>query len=171
MNEVEAPALVLQRQHRNRGSGPHGPPAAAPPPDCQPFLLVGLLAVDHHALPAQQNVQPATAEPATLVDQLAQLLAKRAVIVPGRTVMHALAIGIDDTARPPFAHPVVDLKMSHSFPHVGRRQNFFARRSFSATLPSIVSARSRLSLVFSLSSSLSRRTSDTSSPPYFDYQL
>ena len=44
----------------------------------QAFLLadtLGLLAVDHHAIPAQQDVLTATAEPATQVRQLAQLLA------------------------------------------------------------------------------------------------
>ena len=174
MDKVQAPALVRQRQHRSRCSGPHGSPAAAPPPDCQSFLLIeplGLLAVDHHALPAQQDMQTAIAEPATLVGQLAQLLTQASIIVPGGTVTHALAIGIDDTARPPLAHPVAGLEMSYSFPHGGGRQNFFASRSFNATLSSIVSASSRLSFAFSLSSSLSRRASDTSSPPYFDFQL
>src|SRR5690606_32573654 len=145
--------------------------AAASAPDRQPFLLVetlGLLAVDHHALPAQQDMETAIAEPPTLGGQLAQLLTKRGIIVPGGTVTHALAIGIDDTARPPLAHPMTGLEMSDSFPLGGGRQNFFARRSFNATLSSIVSASSRLSFAFSLSSSLSRRASETSSPPYFD---
>ena len=47
-------------------------------------------------------------------------------------VGHALAIGIDDTARPPFAHPVARLEMSNRLPLRGGQQNFFARRSFKA---------------------------------------
>src|SRR5690606_41331344 len=110
-------------------------PAAASTPHRQAFLLVeplGLLAVDHHPLPAQQDMQTAIAEPATLVGQLPQLLSQTGIIVPGGTVTHALAIGIDDTARPPFAHPVAGPEMSHSFPHGGGRQNFFASRSLAA---------------------------------------
>jgi DNA invertase Pin-like site-specific DNA recombinase len=49
---------------------------------------LGLLAVDHHALPAQQDVQTAISEPATLVGQLAQLLTQIGIIVPGGTVTH-----------------------------------------------------------------------------------
>src|SRR5690606_13780928 len=100
--------------------------------DPEPFLLVdtlGLLAVDHHALPAKQDVQTAIAEPATLVGQLAQLLTQTGIIVPRGTVTHALAIGVDDTTRPPFAHPVAGMEMSHSFPLGGGRQNFFDKRS------------------------------------------
>lgn len=62
---------------------------AASSSDPEPFLLVdtlGLLAVDHHALPAQQDVQTAIAEPATLVGQLAQLLTQTGIIVPRGTV-------------------------------------------------------------------------------------
>jgi hypothetical protein len=43
-------------------------------------------------------VQTAKAEPSSLVGQLAQLLAKRGIIVPRGTIAHALAIGIDDTS-------------------------------------------------------------------------
>src|SRR5690606_29656533 len=101
--------------------------AAASPSDRQSLLAIeplGFLPVDHHALPAQQDVQTTIAEPPPLVRQLAQLLAKRGIIVPRRTITHALAIGIDDTAHPPLAHPVTGLEMSHSFPPGGGRQNF-----------------------------------------------
>jgi hypothetical protein len=85
-------------------------------------------------------VKTAIAEPATLVGQLAQLLSQRGIVTPRGTVTHALAIGINDLARPPLAHPVAGLEMNHSFPvgaprrlrPRGGRQNFFARRSFSA---------------------------------------
>ena len=101
----------------------------------------------------------------------ARLLTQTGIIVPRGTVTHALAIGIDDTTRPPFAHPVAGLEMSHSFPLGGGRQNFFDRRSFNAAWSSIASARSRLSFAFSLSSSFSRRASETSIPPKRAFQL
>ncbi len=75
------------------------------------------------AFPGQQDAQTAIPEPAALVGQLAQLLAQGGIIVPCGTVTHALAIGIDDTTRPPFAHPVAGLEMSDSFPLRGGRQN------------------------------------------------
>ena len=111
MHEVDAPALVRQGQNRSNR---------------QAFLLVeplGLLPVDHDPLPTQQDVQTAIAEPATLIGQLAQLLSQIGVIVPGGTVTHALAIGIDHTARSPCAHPMAGMEMSHSFPNGGGRQN------------------------------------------------
>jgi len=43
---------------------------------------LGFLAIDHHALPAQQDVQTTIAKPAALVGQLAQLLAKLGIIAP-----------------------------------------------------------------------------------------
>ena len=64
--------------HRSRCSGPDSTLAAAPQPHRQTFLTIqplGLLAVDHHALPAQQDMQTAIAEPAPLVGQIAQPLA------------------------------------------------------------------------------------------------
>jgi hypothetical protein len=79
-------------------------------------------------------MQAAITEPPTLVGQLAQLLTELGIIVLRGTVTHALAIGIYDSARPPFAHPVTGLEMSHSFPLRGGRQNPFARRS--SVLPS-----------------------------------
>jgi len=77
-------------------------------------------------------MQTAIAEPPPLVGQVAQLLSELGIIVPRGTVTHAPPIGINDTARPPFAHPVASLEMSNSFPLRGGRQNFFARRSFKA---------------------------------------
>lgn len=116
-------------------------------------------------------MQTAIAETAPLVGQIAQLLAQGSVIVLVGTVAHALAISIDDTARPPFAHPVARLQVSDSLPLRGGRQNFFARISFNAAWSSVASARSRLGLAFSLSSSRTRQASDTSSPPYLAFQL
>lgn len=54
----------------------------------------------------------ALAEPAPLVGKLAQFLAKRTIIVPFGTVMHALAIDIDDTARPPYSAFLLEIVAS-----------------------------------------------------------
>jgi len=135
MDQVQAPALVRQGKHRSRHLGADGTLAAASPPHCQAFLPeepLGRLTIDHYALIAQQYMQTAIAEPATPVGQIAQLPAQSRIIVPDGKVAHALAIGIEDTARPPFAHPVARLEMSDRFPLRGGRQHFFARNSFSA---------------------------------------
>ena len=74
MKEDEAPALVRQGQYRSGRYGEESTLAAASTPHRQAFLLVevlGLLAVDHHPVPAQQDMQTAIAEPATLVGQSA----------------------------------------------------------------------------------------------------
>src|SRR5690606_15868255 len=52
-----------------------------------------------------------------------------------------------------------------------RPYSFFAIRSFIAALPSASSAYIRLSLAFSASRSLTRRSSEASRPPYFDFHL
>src|SRR5690606_33929305 len=116
-------------------------------------------------------MQAAIAEPPTSVRQLPQLLSQLGIVASRRAVAHALAIGTNDTARPSLAHPVAGLEMSHSFPPGGGRHHFFDRRSFSAAWSSITSASRRLSFAFSSSSAFSRRASDTSRPPYFDFQL
>jgi hypothetical protein len=100
--------------------------AAPASPDRQSLLTVkalGLLAVDHHALPAQQDMQATIAEPASLVRQLAQLLAKLGIASPLGAISHALTVGSDHMARPPLAHPVTILEMINSFPLRGGRQN------------------------------------------------
>ena len=51
------------------------------------------------------------------------------------------------------------------------RHHLFPRRSFSATLSSMVSANSRFSRVFSSSSALSRLASETSIPPNLPFHL
>ena len=108
VHEVQAPALVGQRQHRRRRPRTNSATTVPSSSDRQLLLAVeplGLLAVDHHALPPQQDMQPAIAEPAALLRQLAQLRPKIGVIIPLRPVAHALPISADDTTRPPLAHP------------------------------------------------------------------
>jgi hypothetical protein len=85
-HEVQAPSLVGQRQHRCRRSRTNGATAVPSSSSDRQLLLavepLGLLAVDHHALPSQQDVQPTIAEPAALLRQLAQLRPKIGIIIP-----------------------------------------------------------------------------------------
>jgi hypothetical protein len=83
--------------------------AAAMPPHRQSFLVgqpLGFLAVDHHTLPAQQDMQTAIAELAPLAGQIAQFLAQSSVIVLSGLIMLADSKGIDDTTRAPLARPM-----------------------------------------------------------------
>src|SRR3546814_17568988 len=92
-----------------------------------------LLPVDHHARPAQQDMQASITEPAALLRQLAQLLPNIGIVTTLRPVAHALPIGPCDTARPPLAHPMASLEMGDRFPLNGGRHHFFVSRSFTAT--------------------------------------
>ena len=80
-------------------------------------------------------MQTALAERAVLVGQRALILCELRIIAPSGTISLALAIGTDDTARPPVAHLVADLEMSHSIPHRGGRQNFLAEGSSAQRCP------------------------------------
>lgn len=60
-------------------------------------------------------------------------------------------------------------RQGRTAPPPGRRQ-FFPSRSMSIVLSRTCLARSRFSREFSSSNCLSRRASDTSIPPYFDFQ-
>jgi len=118
MGEVQAQSLVRQSQYRSWRSRASSVPEAASSPDRLAFLAIKQLVlhpVDHHAFPSKQDMQTAIADPPPLAGQFAQLLAQTGIIVPDGTVAHTLAIGIDETARPPFAHPVAGLEMSNSF--------------------------------------------------------
>lgn len=80
---------------------------------------------DHEPLPQQRDIQTALVEPPTLVGQLAQI----DIIVLGRTVTHTLAIGIDDSVRPPLAHRTAVIEVSKSFPPRDGGKNIFAEKS------------------------------------------
>ena len=98
-------------------------------------------------------------------------LAKAGFVRPGRLVSHGHAAAADGFTRPPFAHPECLSQMDDSFPLPRGRHHFFPKRSFSAVLSSMASARSRFSFVFSSSSVLSRLASDTSIPPNLAFHL
>src|SRR5690606_26110839 len=62
-------------------------------------------------------------------------------------------------------------QVPHGLALLLRPYSFFAIRSFIAALSSASSAYIRLSLAFSASRSLTRRSSEASRPPYFDFHL
>jgi hypothetical protein len=69
--------------------------AAASLPGLPHDKYAGLIAVDYHAISAQQDVQMAIAEPMTLVGQLTQLLTQLAIVVPcqwQRTLLRAASM-------------------------------------------------------------------------------
>src|SRR3546814_587801 len=174
MHKVEAPPLVRQREHRCGRPRTDRPAPVASSPDHQSLLSIqtlGLLPVDHHALPAQQDMQASITEPAALLRQLAQLLPNIGIVTTLRPVAHDLPIGPCDTARPPLAHPMASLWVCYRFPLDGVWRHFVVRRSCSATWSSIVSESNRFSFAFSSSSERSRFSSDTSRPPYLAFQL
>ena len=108
MHEVQAPTLVGQRQNWGWSPCANGATAITPTPNRQllfPVEPLGLLAVDHDALPPQQDMQATIAEPAPLLRQLTQLRSNLGIIIPLRPVAHALPISADHTTRPPLAHP------------------------------------------------------------------
>ena len=76
----------------------------------------------------------------------------------------------DVGTRPPLAHPLKLQHMLGSLTACRGRYHFFAKSSFNAALSSMASARSRLSLAFSASSSRSRLASFTSMFPNFAFQ-
>src|SRR3546814_5835419 len=126
MHKVEAPPLVRQREHRCGRPRTDRPAPVASSPDHQSLLSIqtlGLLPVDHHALPAQQDVQASITEPAALLRQLAQLLPNIGIVTTLRPVAHALPIGPCDTARPPLAHPMASLEMGRSEEHTSELQS------------------------------------------------
>ncbi len=140
----------------------------------QPFLAVDaqqLLVVGGDALPRQQIAQTAIAEPAALRRQLTQPLPQRPVIGPRRLVTDHPAAHTNQCTRPTLAHPVMLPGMGDGFPLGAGRYHFFDARSFRTALSSIASAKSFFSREFSSSSDRSRRASDTSSPPNFDFHL
>lgn len=84
------------------------------PPRGQAFLAIqtlGLLAVDRDAIRPQQDVQPATVEPAALMRQIAQPLSKHAIIIATRLVADRAPVRCNDPARPPLAAIMKGLKM------------------------------------------------------------
>src|SRR3546814_3006360 len=77
-----------------------------------------------------------------------------------------------DALTGPAQGPRVHLdQVPHRFALLLRPYSFFAIRSFIAALSSASSAYIRLSLAFSASRSLTRRSSAASRPPYFDFHL
>lgn len=77
--------------------------------------------IDLVAFPAQQNVQPSIAEPASLMSKSLHPLAQRHIIGAKRLVAHRHPATAQNSARPPLAHPISSLEMGDSFPLGGGR--------------------------------------------------
>ncbi len=173
VDEVERPAGIRRRRDEDRRPRAHGSFAAAATADRKAFLAIEalrLLPVHDVPFAAQQYVQPPVAETALLARQFAQPQAQIVIRRSAGSVADHLPVGLDDVTRPPLAHLVGIGERGDSFALGGGRHHFFERRSFSATLSSMASAKSRFSLAFSSSSALSRLASDTSIPPNFAFQ-
>jgi hypothetical protein len=152
MHEVQAPALVGQRGCR---AGANSAFAALSAAHRQAFLAIeslGLLAVEHVPIVQQQNVQAAIVEPAALMRQIAQLLAKFRIVAAPRLVADHRPFHCNDPACPPLADIKQGLKARDRFPLGGGRYHFLDSRSFRRALSSIAPASSRLSRPFSSSS-------------------
>lgn len=85
-----------------------------------------LLAVDRDAVPPQQDVQAAITEPATLMRQIAQLLAQAFVARPLGLLKNARSPRRNDPARPPLADIRQGLKMRDRFALGSSRYHFLA---------------------------------------------
>ena len=116
-------------------------------------------------------MKPSIAEAAALLGDRPHALTKAGIVSPGRPISHRHAAAADGFTRPPFAHPECLSQMNDSFPLPRGRHHFFPKRSFSAALSSMASARSRFSFVFSSSTVLNRLASETSIPPNLAFQL
>ena len=127
--------------------------------------------VQQDALTLQQDMQPSIPEAPANSRDLAQSRANETIIGSPAAVAHRAAAHAERLACPPLAHPVDLSEVSGGFSSDGGRYHFLAATSRSMALSSIASASSFFSLAFSSSSTLSRRASDTSSPPYFALHL
>ena len=120
------------------------------------------------ALPLNHDVDAAIAKPPPFSGNALDGVAQLNVINANRLIAHRRAIHLQDIARPPLAHLMFSVQMSHCFPHGGGRYHFFAFTSLNIALSNICSASSFFSLAFSDSNALSFFASDGSMPPYFD---
>src|SRR6185295_16394962 len=107
------------------------------------------LVVHDVTLASEQHVQAPIAEASSLVRQRLHALAENGIAVSSHPVSDRRPAATQDVTRPPFAHAEPGSEMSDSLSLHGGRHHFFPRRSFSAALSSIASARSFFSRPFS----------------------
>src|SRR5688500_7443049 len=124
------------------------------------------LVIDLKPLALDQDVQPPVAEAPALTGQLDQALLK-AVVLPLRAIVQHAARQAQHAAGAAFGHKVLGPHGGDGIPSRLRAQNFPRATTFNASLSSIASASSFLSLAFSASSARSRLASGTSMPPNF----
>jgi hypothetical protein len=129
------------------------------------------LQVHHPTSPFGHLPQPPVAEPASFRCQRPQQFAICPVILALPPVTHRGAIHPEKPCRTPLRQSTtLDTSMNRPMTHP-RHHKFFPTRSLSAALSSIRSANSFFSRRFSSSGALSRRASETSSPPNFAFHL
>ena len=116
VDEVEGPACVWFRFHQDWRPGACRLAAGPTLADSEPFLPIE--AVDpvdpgRLALPPQQDEQPAIAEPAAFIGQLAQPGAELDIRRPARAVADHLPIRAHDRTGPPLRQANLGLQMRH----------------------------------------------------------
>ena len=104
--------------------------------------------IDRVAFPPQQNMQAAIAETPPLMGHGLHAFAQGHVVDPHGLIPRRHPATAQHPTRPPLAHRMASHQMRDRFLLCGRRHHFFPRRSFKATLSSIVSARSRFNVAF-----------------------
>src|SRR6185369_7719304 len=174
MDKVQAPAGIGPGCHEDRcprADRPAPCPTLANSQTLFPIQPVDPVDARWLTLAPQQDMQPAIAEPAPLIGKLAQTAAQLRLRRTPRLVADHLAIGIDDRAGPTLRQSHYGLQMRDGFALSGGPYHFFDKSSRRAAASNIWSASSFFSRAFSSSRCRSRRASETSSPPYFAFQL
>ena len=106
-SDAKCPTLVGALGDGDRRPRAESPLAARAPAHLQPFLAVEsaqLLVVHDQALPGQQDVQAAVAEPAALRGELPQPYPDRLIIGSAGSVADRRAVRPSHRTRPPLAH-------------------------------------------------------------------
>src|SRR5262249_33331969 len=171
MRVIHRPGLIDLHRRRQRYPCP-GAPFAPTSPDqqsCPSIEPVKALAIPPPALAHHQHMQPPISVPWQLRRQRlhhCDLLGRFAALT---LVAHGRAPHPDHCTRPPLAHSELLLHPAHGRAS-GRGRSYFRWGSpWSAWFSRVSSPPRFLSRRFSSPNCLSRRASETSSPPYFDF--
>src|SRR5690606_5074080 len=172
-HEIHRPDHVRVFRHVQRHPIPLGQAAACLATQVEPHGLVH--AVDPLVIPRATAAQAFPAFPEAsvraLLNQLCQL--RDDLGITHRPVQRRAVPGChrepDAGTGPPHRPRVYLDEVPHGLPLLRRPYSFFAMRSFMAALSRASSAYMRFSLEFSASSSLTRRSSEASRPPYLAF--
>ena len=153
-HEVERPAIVGHHRHRHRSPGPDRALAAATAVHCKLLFPVEpetFLVVDQIVFPLEQHMRPPIAEAAALLGDRPHALAKAGIVSAGRLISQWSCGSSRWLYTPAVRSSRMRLADGRQLPLGRGRHHFFPKRSFSAALSSMASARSRFSRVFSSS--------------------